>query len=121
MTTRFAAHHRDPQPPLPHLIANRTSIAWSPLTTASSSGRSEWLFGRFVFRTRPASDVVSATMQHHRGASRRGSVPHHLGQRAGRNGVPRVHQQGREQHAQPPFRHVGPCFPVMDQQRPQDR
>lgn len=68
MTTRFAAHHRDPQPPLPHLIANRTSIAWSPLTTASSSGRSEWLFGRFVFRTRPASDVVSATMVSSRSA-----------------------------------------------------
>src|SRR5271165_1535582 len=29
---------------------------------ASSSGRSEWLFGRFVFRTRPASDVVSPTV-----------------------------------------------------------
>ena len=34
---------------------------------ASSSGRSEWLFGRFVFRTRPASDVVSAKLPSHRG------------------------------------------------------
>ena len=54
--------------------------------------------------------------------SRRGrSVPHHLGERVGRNRVSRTHQQGREQHALPPSWYVDLCFPVMDQQWPQDR
>jgi hypothetical protein len=43
------------------------------------------------------------------------SVPHHLGQRVGWNRLSRMYQQGREQHALPPFRHINRYFPVMNQ------
>ena len=47
--------------PGPTMPSGRASIAWIPLTIASWRGKRAWLFGKLVFRTRPAKDVVSAT------------------------------------------------------------